>query len=485
MKKTNLKCLSLLSVALLLAGCDGKGGSVSDKGFVKELTTITIWHTSSYNEKLEQFAEKFKEIEPNVTVTLNKISAGYDALADQIIEGFGANNYPDMFLGYPDAVQSMIEYDKVVRLDDYMNNSEYGWTKESKDDIVENYLSEGQQYSIPGTYSLPFMKSSEAMYYNKDILGINLASIDSTINNGNPINETYLNNLTWEDLFEHLCPALKTYNDGLEETKKLWIDNSTYTKAMFGYDSDSNLFITLAKQYGYDYTALDEESGNGKILFNNDNMKGLMKTFNKAYRDGYFFTKNSSNGANYTNYSFTAKASIFSVGSTGGSKYQVSDNFSTGVARIPHAKDGTMNIINQGPGLAILNKGSENQKLASWLFYKFMTNEQNAEDLAENTGYFPIRYSVYESDNWKEFTSTEGKTAKDEILSADVANYSQSIVNYQFVSPVFKGSAKARTAVDSLVGTCVSATGTDAEIESKINDAFATAENTARQALGA
>ena len=40
-------------------------------------------------------------------------------------------------------------------------------------DFVPAYLEEGQQYIRQGTYSLPFLKSSEVMFYN--IQGVNKA----------------------------------------------------------------------------------------------------------------------------------------------------------------------------------------------------------------------------------------------------------------------------------------------------------------------
>lgn len=487
---------SLFAIGTLLASCTNNDDTESSAdvssesstssrqtgGFVSSPTTISIWHTSSYETTLDSFAEAFKAIEPNVTIEFNKISGSYDGLADQIIQGFGANNYPDMFLGYPDAVQSMIEYGKVVQLDDYIDNAQYGWTAAEKEDIISNYLKEGQSYSVEGTYSLPFMKSTEAMFYNKDILALDLSSIDSTINGGKPISEEYLNNLTWEDLFDHLCPALISYNNNQADDRKFYKPNSTYTQAIFGYDSDANLFITLAEQYGYGYTSVNQTTGAASIDFVNDGMKGLMKTFNKAYQNGYFFTKNSSNGGNYTNHSFTNNAAIFSIGSTGGTKYQVSDNFTTGVAKIPHAAGKSAKVINQGPSLAVLDHNDANKELAAWLFYKFMTNEDNAPVLAVNTGYLPVRYSAYDSEEYAEIQQTEGKTGA-ELVLGETATYAQTVANDLYASPVFKGSAKARTAVDTLVGDCVSAKGDDAAVTTKINEAFNTAYQTALAAL--
>ena len=74
------------------------------------------------------------------------------------------------------------------------------------------------------------------------------------INNGNPINETYLNSLTWEEFFGKLCPAIMDYIKTPDGANLLNTKDGDYY--IMSYDSDDNLFITLAEQYGYDYTAI-------------------------------------------------------------------------------------------------------------------------------------------------------------------------------------------------------------------------------------
>ena len=441
--------------------------------YITEPTEIEIWATfnDTYGSVLKAFIERFKELEPNVTVTYTKKSGSYDDLRESILTGFPANNYPDVAVCYPDHVAEYIEYNKVAKMDKYIDNADYGWTQDDKDDIIPLYLDEVTSYSVPGTWSLPFAKSSEAMFYNASaLINLNLSSVDATINDGNPLTEEYLANLTWEELFNKLCPALIAYNNSLPAEEKFLLDDQEY-HGVFGYDSDDNLFITLSEQYGYPYTSLDQVTGVASVDFNNSGMKNLMKTFNQAYNNGYIVTKASCNNS-YVNNLFTKKNLLFSVGSTGGTMYQYADDlFTVGVAPIPHAENGDTSVINQGPGMVVFKHGSENRELASWLFYKFITETDNTAYWATQTDYLPIRYSAFESEIYAEYSSIEDKEGE-EVLKAKVAQLSVELTPDLYYSPAFKGSATCRTQVGSVMAQClVEANLTD----EKLNQIFQTA----------
>ncbi|MBE6127272.1 MAG: extracellular solute-binding protein [Erysipelotrichaceae bacterium] len=475
-----------LALGLILASCGGNSSqpasvssaassteaktseAIVDSGVITEDVTIYLMTNSSYQTTLDGIIEDFKAVEPHITVVNVKETGGYPDVKNKAISQLATGEHPDLLVAYPDSVEELMEYDAVVKLDDYIDNPVYGWSQEDQDDIVETYIEEGAKYPVPGVYSLPFAKSTEAMFYNKTVLiGLNLASVDPSINDGNPLSEAYLNNLTWEELFGKLCPAIVRYNESLDDDHKI-IKGAKYAHSVFGYDSDDNLFITLAEQYGYPYTSINEY-GEGSIDFVNNEMKGLMKTFAKAHKDGYFITKGSNNG-DYTNYAFTDNDTLFSVGSTGGSKYQYSANFETGVAKIPHAAGKAQKVINQGPSLCIL-KHNEQRSLASWLFYKFLTNKENSTSWAIETGYSPIRYSVLDDEEFLDACDPEGKEP-DERMKAITAKYATSIGNDLFASPVFKGSAEARSQVGALFTNCLLSDDLDNAIDGLFQTAY-------------
>ena len=480
-----------VAATMLLASCGGASSSApassapasSASGqtgpFIKEATEIVLWSTfnDKYQETINNIVEAFKQIEPNVTVKNVKETGSYTDLKDKTVDNLATNSHPDLFVGYPDSVQELMQYGAVVKLDEYMDNPDYGWTAAEKADVIKAYLEEGQSYPVAGTYSVPVAKSTEAMYYNRDaLINLDLSAQDATINEGRPLTEDYLNNLTWEELFGKLAPAIVAKNETLDDTHKILKTDANYTTTVFGYDSDDNLFITLAEQYGYGYTSVNTQTGKGSIDFVNDGMKGLVKKFSEMHNreNPYFFSKGSNNN-NYTNYTFTAGCSLFSVGSTGGTTYQVSKDFDTGVAKIPHAEGKDPKVINQGPSMAILDHKDANRALASWLFYKFFTNTENAAAWAITTGYSPIRYSTLDSPEYSDYSSTDGKDARTiDILNARVAQYVTTVSRDLFASPVFKGSAEARTQAGSLM---IQALNEKNISDAKLNELFDTAKN--------
>lgn len=484
-KLIGLGCFAL-TLSSLIVSCGNKEGDTpvtpdepdTTTGLIKEATTITFSTTAGKTSQvaLNKFIENFKEIEPNVTVNLDIVSGSYSTIASNIVTGFTANNYADMAMVYPDAVANFIDYGKCYNLEPFINNEEYGWSEEDKNDIVDAFYEEGTKYTIDGVYSLPFSKSSECVYYNKDaILGLTLDGV----NNGNGITESYLNNLTWEEFFDVLCPALIQYNtDQVDLGNAPLIDTSGDYYAVMSYDSDANLFITLAEQYGYDYTSI--ENGEGQIKFVNDGMKELVTKF-RGYADKHYIQSQISTGDTYSNTFFGAKQTLFAVGSTAGASYQFNAaGGNIGVFKIPQAKGKDEKIILQGPSMAFLKHTKSdgtidtNRQLASWLFYKFMLEEDNALEWSETANYMPVRKSAYTSEEYLT-TYDEASAAPNslDLLTARIANYVSTLTDIYYTSPAFKGSSETRDAVGDLMGGALLLNSDRKEIDTLFSDAYA------------
>ena len=457
-------------------GDQSQSQSGGNDPIIEEATEITIWTTynDTYQQIINNCIEQFEAQQPNVHVNNVKQQGSYDDLKKMCVDGFAVDNYPDIVSAYPDSVADFLNNGKGLDMTDLMNDPVIGWTEDDFDDIPESIIAAGQNYSIPGTYSLPCSKSTEAMYYNQDVLiGLNLADFDATINGGLPLNETYFQNMTWEELFEKLVPALDRYDQAQPNDKKI-IDRTTFADwAWVGYDSDDNLFITLAEQYGYDYTAIDQITGKGQILFDNDGMKGLMKKF-AGYNANHYFTTKGVIKTN-VNYRSTADAMLFSIGSTGGVKYQFSsDNpHNVGVAPIPHAAGKAHKVISQGPDFAFLDHNNANKAKATWLFYKLFTSTNFNSSWALTTGYSPIRYSVMETKQYLDYANADAQDPKTlDRLYALNASYAAKAAQYFFTSPVFKGSSEARNQVGTIYAACVAAGD---NLNSEIDGIFSTA----------
>ena len=461
-------------MSLSVAGCSNRSNKLN----------IVIWTTynDSYQTILNNAIAEFEKTHQDISVTNTKQQGSYQDLAKKCVDGFATDNYPDMVAAYPDSVANFLMNGKSLNIQPYMEDPEIGWTQEDLEDIPEAYIALGQNYPIPGTYSLPASKSTEAMYYNQDVLiGLNLSDVDATINGGKPLNDAYFQNITWEEMFEKLIPALELKDAQLKATSSTGtglIDKDTFADwAWVGYDSDDNFFITLAEQYGYGYTCINPTNGSGIIEFNNDCMKYLMKKFVGYYKNHYFTTKGVIK--QNVNYRSTKDAMLFSIGSTGGVKYQFDDStaHNVGVAPIPHPEGKQLKLISQGPDFAFLNHKDEKRAKAIWEFFKLFTGTKYNTAWALASGYSPIRYSVMGTEEYMDYANFEDKDEHTlDRLTALNATYAASVGEYQFSSPVFKGSDEARIQVGTIFAACAGAE----DLNGAIDGIFSTAESNTR-----
>lgn len=480
------KLFGIFATVMLLASCGGAtttttttGGTSQDSTdgttskpegpFIKQDVTIEFWNTKGapYDGVINAAIESFKVVEPHVTVKNVKQSVGIGQLQGVVTKGFSTGIYPDIVEGYPDHVSTYIDYEKVVNLDTLMNDSEIGWTEDEKADYVEAYIKEGQEYIVEGTYSLPFSKSTEILLYNKTLLdGIDLSSIDPTINDGRKLNDRYFFNLTWDEFFDKLCPALMKYNESLPADEKI-LDTTLPDYAILGYDSDDNLSITLAQQYGLPFTSLDREVGKGEALFNTPEMVDKINWISEMASKKYIMTQGGL--GTYTNSLLDKRGVLFIVSSTGGLSHCVVKGTEIGAGILPQPvkSDTTYNkVISQGPSICLLKHDGADAELrqqASWLFYKHLTNFDNGLAWALNGGYSPIRHSVLESEEYLATIDVDNAGAHDSLnhLMAVANTAITKFQDYFYTTPAFKGSAECRTSLGGVMAKAVGAAMTN------------------------
>ena len=475
----------------LLASCQGgentaASSSSNETGdfIIKQDTDITFlcMADKNYYPSLQQIIKDFASVEPKIHVHLSNPqgTGNYSMIEKNVVAGFFKEDYPDIVQCYPDNVVKYLAQGYAVDLDPYLDDPVYGLSKDERADYIASFLAEGNGYAKAGTYSLPFCKSTELLYYNADaLLGLDLSNIDSSINKGKALDEDYLNSLTWEEVFQRLCPAIATYNGALPKEKKIYDDSEDH--AIFTYDSDENCFITLAKQYGYGYTRVDEE-GKGVIEFDNPGMKGLVSMLAEAKKNHYFHSRRSY-GGEYVSGLFVDKQALFTVSSTASLSYNFNYNepFHIGVGKIPvPEKEGQIyTSINQGPSICVLDHEDENRKTAAFLLWKFLTNETNSNTWALKTGYLGIRNSSYSSKEYQEALSVnENSTVYEQYVSENLVR-SNEVRENLFNTAVFRGSSNARTNVGRLLGDCLNSS----DLASEIDGLFANYEENAQSYL--
>ena len=465
--KTFLLALPLLMGAL--TGCSGNNNT--SKGI-----TIKFWHTfgqtvvDGLKSKINDFQKLVKEND-GVDVTVDmKYQGGYDDIAKLVSDGFAVKNTPTIAVAYPDNVADYIEVGKsanedfVVNLDKFIKSNDVGFGKEKwlgdkydEEDFVEDFFAEGSSYTLDGTYSLPFLKSTEIMFYNMDLLIEVMKGFKPDFNSSKTKIKEYMARISWDD-FMSLCTYIKTNQASI----------SNMLEVPMWYDSDANYIITKMFQNNVAYSSIDS-SGKGKIEFasgaNYDKVVDLLDAARQNYANGLFTTKGIKN--TYGSDFFTNEKCIFSIGSSGGSGYNFpqADAFELGVCRVPASNKNPI-YVSQGPTLAMFNDrglskdANDKAQLYAWKFMKYITNGQiNAEICVNGSeGYVPVRHSAYETSFFQEFMAEGERYAQCYKVVVEDVNSEGGYL----VSKAFKGSASLRDECGSMLTAALTAANKDA-----------------------
>lgn len=501
MKKFNLLAsigvvVASISISMSATSC-GYYGDVDQTLPTDDPTTtqtIEFWHClgQSNESNLKKIVDAFNtDYAGKYQVVLNKLAGTYDELHDTISKRLVSNKVPALAMGYPDSfseyMTDYIESSFILRLDNFIEDPEFGYSEEELDDFVDEYLTEGQHYQYEGTWSMPMYKSTEIMYYNANYFyGDNQQSqahflgnaqytalVTAVQDGGAAATQESL------DALKAFCDANGGYTYEVPETWDEMIavgreinadrkaENVTEEFFPIGYDSDSNLFISQFEQRGIAYTT-NEGEGEAKILFNNDQAKAFANEIVGLINEGVFVTKNALGGSQYTNTYFNDAKAAMVIGSTAGSDYNVSTNFTVRLAPVPYANNNPKYIM-QGPSICFFNNNNEYIHKGAWLFYKYMADPVRNCELALQNSYDPIRKSSYETDQYKTWISRAGKGN----LNYDIPAATSEIKEYYMTSPVFIGSSTCREEIGNIV-TYMVHNGYD------VDTAFRTAYNVSR-----
>lgn len=407
--------------------------------------TISFYHAMGQANQAvitsisDKFTEAMKE-QYGVNVVVEQTSSSdYNTLKNTLSAAIAGGDQPTLAQTYPDHVSLYLEGDAVVNLDKY-NNSEFYALDGNADNsynFIPKFFAEGRVYdSEKNLYSIPFNKSSEVLYYNKTIF------------------EKYGWDVpkTWEDVISVAEKFVKT-----DEYKAASADGGK--AAALGIDSEDNAFITLTQQWGGQFTGFNAD-GEGEFLFNNAKTKEalawLVDQFNKRYivSTTYF-------GTNYCSDAFKAGQCIMTIGSSAGAKYNVATDgsFVTGVTTYPQRANATEDekqVIQQGTNVTLFKCEDAQEELFGWLFIKFLTNYESSLEWTLNTGYFPIRQDVANSDEYKEYVSQmikdeSGETHYQYDAQKEACKVALTQSDYFYTSVAFPGSSKARTEAELII----------------------------------
>ena len=458
--------LPAVLLLLLLCGCHGSkessGFTVPESFDENKTYEISFWAKNDTNINQVNVYKKaiadFEAIYPNIKVNL-KLYTDYGRIYNDVITNIATDTTPNVCITYPDHIATYITGDNVVaQLDDLMIDERYGlggseirFEGPSIDEMVPEFLKEGVISGVQ--YALPYMRSTEAVYINKDFvekLGYEVPDV-----------------LTWDFIFE--VSEAATAKDG----EGNFLINSQKVMIPFIYKSTDNMMISMLKQLDAPYSQED-----GTILIFSDQTREILKEIARHAGSGAFSTfKISSYPANFLN----AGQCIFAIDSTAGATWMGSDaplvdipedkivRFETVVRPIPQYDPADMKMISQGPSLCIFNKEDPQEVLASWLFAQYLVTDDVQIAYAKTEGYVPVSRKALDSAEYQEYLSSAGSD-DNEHYEVKIAA-SRLLIDHtkdSFVTPVFNGSASLRDAAGALIESTCKAV----RRKEKIDDAF-------------
>ncbi len=446
--------LAILMILPLLSGCHGSSGRSAFQvpGEFDETKTyeITFWSKNDNNQTLRDIYKKaiadFQAIYPNIKVTL-KPYTDYGSIYNDVITNIATNTTPNVCITYPDHIATYMQGDNVVvNLDSMLSDPDYGlggskikFDAPSKDEIVDKFLSEC--YLDGSCYALPFMRSTEACYINRQMvekLGYEIPDV-----------------LTWDYIWEASDRAMEKDSEGN------YLVNGQKVLIPFIYKSTDNMMISMLRQKDAGYS-----KSNGEILIFNDTTREILLEISKhavkkeGDRNGAFSTfKISSYPGNFLN----AGQCIFAIDSTAGATWMGSGapnldihksdviEFDTVVRPIPQYDTANPRMISQGPSVCIFNKEDPQEVLASWIFVQFLLTNDVQLSYSGTEGYIPVTTKALDSEEFRDYLSKSGQDEDHYQVVIDAKRLLMDNINNTFVTPVFNGSTSLRDAAGQLI----------------------------------
>ena len=448
MKKAVSLALLLVTLCLLLTGCHGSQGRpvfmIPEQFDTSRNYEITFWAKNDTNKAQTAVYEKaiadFHELYPNITVNL-RLYTDYGKIYNDVITNISTNTTPNVCITYPDHIATYLTGSNVVvPLDALMDDANYGlggsalaYDAPKKDEIIPQFL--GECAFAGGVYALPYMRSTEALYINRDYveaLGYQVPDV-----------------LTWDFVWEVSEAAMKKNADGT------FAVNGQKVMIPFIYKSTDNMMIQMLRQLDAGYA-----TAAGEIQLMNDTTKSLLLEISGHARSGAFSTfKISSYPANFLN----AGQCIFAVDSTAGATWMGSDaplldiskdalvRFETAVRMVPQYDPARPQMISQGPSVCLFNKKDPQEVLASWLFMQFLLTNDVQIAYAQTEGYAPVTSKAQGDPSYQEYLNSDAGDALHYPVKLEASRLLLDNTGNTFTTPVFNGSTSLRDAAGQLV----------------------------------
>ena len=384
MKKSIAKALSLLLAAgLIVSGCGSKGSNeaapapsetqtpapsetkpAEKSEEPKEVVEIEFWHAMSgtNGEALQNIVDKYNETHEYAKV--NAVFQGkYTELFEKISGAAQSKTLPAMSMIYANRLTAYIMNGYVQELDSFINDSKKGLTPEELKDIPAIFTERSKWGDV--TYTMPCNKSVYLMFYNEDMLNEAGVSVPTT----------------WEELRTAAEKLTKDGVIGVGFNKSLGTDFSYWVEQAGGHLMDENeeniTFNSPETIEAYEFITGMVKEGIGMISWEESYITGPLTRGELAI-------------------GFTTTSNTVDI-------YNGAKEFGTNIksAEVPAGK--VKAVTFSGTDMTMFNTVSDAEKEVAWDFMKFWMDTENTTQWGIESGYLPLTYSAFETEEFKAY----------------------------------------------------------------------------------
>lgn len=418
--------LALVMSVMMLAGCSKKepasqATSETEDGALHLTFYYPVQVGGDVAKLIEKACNEFNAENPGIVV--EPIYTGsYDDTVTKIQTAIQGGTPPDVFVSLATQRYTMADTGMAMPLDEIIAADEDG--EEYIADFLPGFMEDS--YVDGQIYSIPFQRSTEIMYYNKDKF------VEAGLDPESPPEN-------WDELLEY--------------AKKLTTDDCYGVGIALNSGSAQWTFTAYSLQNSADGKQLMSEDGK-QVYFNTpENVEALqfwldLQNKHKVMAEGV---------VQWTDLPTQFLAGeVAMIYHTTGNMTNINSNaeFEFGTCFLPGNKQ--MGAPTGGGNFYISSGLSEERVQAAWKFIRFMTETERAAQWSLDTGYVATRQSCFETDLIKNYYEEvpQAKVAYEQIAVAkpELTTYNASeiwrVLNDNIQSAVV-GDATAQEAMDN------------------------------------
>ena len=417
----------LMIISTMLAGACGVTGGASDSksegnkdpaaaaGAIDNIALpkgikVDFWHiqATSYGEAVADIVKQFNATNEWGIIVNPVFKGSYVELNQAIRAALAGGGAPDVAMAYENDTLEYQRAGEIVELDPYLKSKKYGVTDEKLADLVPGVLARQQIPAYGGhTLSWPHGNSAFGMYYNTDMLV--KAGIDKP-------------------------PS--TYDEFLADARQFKkVTGNSFTSLGL---AQSSFYYNMLRSKGV--TPYDPQGATTK--FASPESLAVLKMVAALYKEKLAYTV--ADGI-ATEAEFTNQRAPIELGTTARASTkieQIGTKFKWGIAMSPSEAKPITQLFG-GNHVILKSGGTDNEKLAAWLFMRYFADTTGQSVYASRTGYSPAVKSALETP----------------LLKADFTKNPQKLQVFEkvFVNAQILPATSAGNAINALVDQAVEA----------------------------